>query len=155
MSEEKFKNKDIKISAISISGWPNLYVNPELVPEFSPMSIWKETGGASKSIIIPWAERSNGLHKISVSQDHQKLFIMIHGSMKSTYYLKVQTLDSNNPIEKLSTGSKEQFFTPYGKIKNFMAAVRFVAHSTDKPEKLVKNQKVKVLLHSINKHVEL
>lgn len=66
VAEEKFKNKDIKISLISISGWPNLYVNPELVPEYSPMSIWKETGGASKSIVIPWEERSNGLHQISV-----------------------------------------------------------------------------------------
>lgn len=80
---------------------------------------------------------------------------MIHGPMKCTFYLKVQTLDSKNPIEKLTTGSKEQFFTSYGKIKNFVATVRTVAHSNAKEETLVKNQRVKVLLHSINRHVEL
>lgn len=80
---------------------------------------------------------------------------MIQGPMKSTYYLKVQTVEPDHPIEKLATGSKEQFFTPYGRIKNFNAAVRTVTHPNAKDEDLVKNQRVKISLHAINKHVEL
>lgn len=155
MPEEKFKNKDVKISLISISGSPNLYVNPEIVPEYSPMSIYKETGGVSKSIVIPWSERSNQLHKISVGFVNQTVYIMVQGSVKSTYYLKVQAVDADSPMEKLATGTKEQFFSAYGKVKNFKAAVKTVTslHAIDTD--LVKNQKVKISLHALNANVEL
>ena len=80
---------------------------------------------------------------------------MVQGPVQSTYYLKVQAVDADTQIEKLGSGSKEQFFTPYGKIKNFQAIVKTVAHTTAKDEDLVKNQKVKVTLNAVNSHVEL
>lgn len=80
---------------------------------------------------------------------------MVQGHIKSTYYLKAQIADGGDSVEKLTSGSIEQFFTPYGKIKNFNAVIRTIAHSHAKDEELVKNQKVKIQLHAINKHVEL
>lgn len=68
--EEAFKNKDVKITVISISGNPKLYVNPEMVPEYSPTSIWKEESGVSKSIVIPYVERVAGIQHISVELPH-------------------------------------------------------------------------------------
>lgn len=65
--EQDFKDKDVKITVIAITGNPKLYVNPEMVPEFSPTSIWKEEGGVSKSIVIPYNERISGIKHISVS----------------------------------------------------------------------------------------
>jgi hypothetical protein len=64
--EEEFKYKDLKITLISVSGKAILYVNPEIVPEFTPMSIWKEEGGVSKSILVPYSERNGRIQQIKV-----------------------------------------------------------------------------------------
>lgn len=80
---------------------------------------------------------------------------MVQGTVPSTYYLKVQAFDSTTQLEKLTSGSKEMFFSPYGKVKNFQALVKAVAPSTAKAEDLVKNQMIHVSLHSLNGHVQL
>jgi hypothetical protein len=75
-------------------------------------------------------------------------------SSLSSYYLKVLAVDTNNAVERLSSGSQELFFTQYGKFKNFEAKVKVVAKSSTKDED-IENAKVLVHLHSINSHIGL
>lgn len=51
---------------VTLEGSNSLYVNPEILPEFSNLSIWKEEKGISKSIVIPAAERTTAFSKIKV-----------------------------------------------------------------------------------------
>jgi hypothetical protein len=79
---------------------------------------------------------------------------MVMSKAVSSYYLKVLAVDSINAVERLSSGSQELFFTPYGKFKNFEAKVKVVAKTGTKDEDIDK-AKVIIHLHSINSHIGL
>lgn len=84
----------------------------------------------------------------------QTIYILVTSSSLSSYYLKVLALDTNINVEKLSSGSQELFFTPYGNFKNFEAKVKVIAKSSTK-DKDIETAKVLVHLHSINSHIGL
>jgi hypothetical protein len=67
LPEANYDQKDLKITLRQIQGKCNLYVNPEVIPEYGNKSLWKAQRGSSKSIIIPFAERTPPLRTIKVT----------------------------------------------------------------------------------------
>lgn len=79
---------------------------------------------------------------------------MVLSSVKSSFYLKITAVDSGKPVESLSTGSQEIFYSKYDIFKNFDAKISVVSKAGMADSELPAT-KVLVHLHSLNPHISL